>query len=78
VGLTDQDFCIYLTFRTPHPTIVKHLTEYTICWTIVIAHCEQQYYSDLNMSSEIPQHNPIGIDSITKLIQLLNLIINLK
>jgi len=30
------------------------------------------------MSSEIPQHNPIGIDSITKLIQLLNLIINLK
>jgi len=43
-----------------------------------LVHCEQQYYSDLNIGSKIRQHNPIDIDSITKLIQLLNLIIKLK
>jgi len=66
-------------FNIPeHPIIMEHITEYTVCWTTTIVQCKQQYYSDLNIGSEISQHNSIDIDLITKLIQLFNLIIKLK
>jgi len=37
---------------------MEHLAEYTICRTAAVAHCEQQYYSNvifwLEHGSEIP------------------------